>query len=146
MRRASRGLALCLVLACSVEKEATSLQRDVPFACERDADCPTGSCLPEFGVCTRSGGRLEQLLFEVTPQPSDPVYGGARYLTLLDVSDAPSPGEWLELAVTPCVPVTGPVVAAPEQQSGHEIRQRTQPAAPTFPPREHICGPTLSQY
>jgi len=146
MERASCWLPLCFVLACSVQREATSLQRDVPFACEQDTDCPAGSCLSEFGICTRSSGRLENLLFEVTPQPSDPVYGGARFLTVLDVSSAPPAGDWIELAVRPRVPVTGQVVAAPEQQACLRPGQSTLRVALTFTPREQLLGLSLPSY
>lgn len=146
MDRASCWLPLCIALACSVQKEATSLQRDVPFACEQDTDCPAGSCLSEFGICTRSSGRLENLLFEVTPQPSDPVYGGARFLTVLDVSSAPPAGDWIELAVRPRVPVTGQVVAAPEQQACLGLGQSTLRVALTFTPREQLLGLSLPSY
>jgi hypothetical protein len=146
MERWSCWLPVCLGLACGVQKEATSLERDVPFACANDGDCPAGSCLSQFGICTRSSGRLENLLFEVTPQPTDPVYGGARYLTRLDVSQNRVAGERLVLNVRPRVPVTGQVVAAPEQQACLSPGQSTLPVALTFTPREALLGLSLPSY
>ena len=75
--------------ACGVREQATPRGREVPFACDADEDCPGGSCLAEVGICTRGDGRLTKLLFEVTPQASDPIYGGARFLTFGDISAAP---------------------------------------------------------
>lgn len=146
MERSRRLLPVCFVLACGVREEATSLQRDVPFACSSSSDCSAGSCLSEYGICTRSSGRLDTLLFEVTPQPSDPVYGGARYLTRLDVSRPLAEGERLELNVRPRVPVTGQVVAAPEQQACLSPGQRTLRVALTFTPRERLLGLSVPSY
>ncbi|HTV20330.1 MAG TPA: carboxypeptidase-like regulatory domain-containing protein [Polyangiaceae bacterium] len=146
MERSRCWLLVCFALACEVRERPTSLERDVPFACDEDTDCPAGSCLTEFGICTRSTGRLETLLFEVTPQPSDPVYGGARFLTKLDVSEAPKAGERLELNVRPRVPVTGQVVAAPEQQACLSPGQRTLRVALTFTPRERLLGLSVPSY
>jgi hypothetical protein len=145
MERWSCWLSVCFALGCSVQKEATSLERDVPFACSVNDDCPAGMCLSEFGICTRRSGRLENLLFEVTPQPSDPVYGGARYLTVLNVSNARE-GERLELNVRPRVSVTGQVVAAPEQQACLSPGQTTLPVALTFTPRQRLLGLSLPSY
>lgn len=146
MERWSWWPSVCLALACGVQQEATSLERDVPFACANDDDCPAGSCLSQFGICTRMSGRLENLLFEVTPQPSDPVYGGARYLTQLDVSQVPAAGEPISLNVRPRVSVTGQVVAAPEQQACLSPGQTTLPVALTFTPRETLLGLSLPSY
>lgn len=146
MERWSFWPSVCLALSCSVQEEATSLERDVPFACARDQDCPAGSCLSQFGICTRQSGRLENLLFEVTPQPSDPVYGGARFLTRLDVSQDRDAGERITLNVRPRVPVTGQVVAAPEQQACLSPGQSTLPVALTFTPRETLLGLSLPSY
>jgi hypothetical protein len=147
MKRWSCWPFICFALACSVKERPTSREGDVPFACNSNADCPAGSCLSQFGICTRSSGRLENLLFEVTPQPSDPVYGGARYLTRLDVSQAPPvAGEPIVLNVRPRVSVTGQVVAAPEQQGCLSPGQSTLPVALTFTPREALLGLSLPSY
>lgn len=137
---------LALALACGVRESPTSREGDVPFACERSADCPAGSCLSEFGICTRAAGRLESLLFEVTPQTSDPVYGGARFLTFLDVSAAPPAGERVELNVKPRVPVTGQVLAPPEQQACLVPARSTLPVIVTFTPREQLLGWSVPSY
>jgi hypothetical protein len=140
-------LTLALALACGVEKEATSLERDVPFACSDDADCPAGSCLAEFRICTRGKGQLEKLLFEVTPQASDPVYGGARFLTTLpNVSKPLAAGARLALNVPPRVPVTGRVLAAPDQQACLSLARSTLPVTLTFTPREQLLGLSLPSY
>lgn len=146
MERSSCWLSACLALACGVQQEATSLELDVPFACERDADCPAGSCLSQVGICTRGSSRLENLLFEVTPQPADPVYGGARFLTLLDVSAPPPTGDRIELNVRPRVPVTGQVVAAPQQQGCLVRALSTLRVALTFTPREQLLGLSSPSY
>jgi hypothetical protein len=144
--RSTFGLLLAGALGCGVQDEATSLERDVPFACSVDSDCPAGSCLAEFGICTRRRGDFEKLLFEVTPQASDPVYGGARYLTWLDVSSAPSAGSRLDLNVKTRIPVTGRVVAAPEQQACLTLARSTLPVTLTFTPRERLLGLSLPSY
>lgn len=147
MRIRSRfGLLIAGALGCGVQNEATSLERDVPFACSADTDCPAGSCLAEFGICTRQQSALQNLLFEVTPQASDPVYGGARFLTMFDVSQAPSAGARLDLNVTPRIPVTGRVLAAPEQQACLKLALSTLPVTLTFTPRERLLGLSLPSY
>lgn len=144
--RSGFGLLLVGALGCVVQDEATSLERDVPFACTADADCPAGDCLEEFGICTRRGGDLQTLLFEVTPQASDPVYGGARFLTFLDVSAGPSAGARLDLNVKRRIPVTGRVRAAPEQQACLTLARSTLPVTLTFTPREQLLGLSLPSY
>lgn len=122
------------------------MQRQVPFACSSNADCPSGSCLATAGICTRSSGRLTTLLFEITPQPSDPIYGGAQYLAFQDVSRAPRGGSPLTLNVRPRVPVTGRVLAAPEQSACLSLGRTTLPATLTFTPREQLLGLSLPSY
>jgi hypothetical protein len=140
------GLLATLALGCGVQREATSLERDVAFPCITDADCAVGSCLAEFGICTQDDGELEYLLFEVTPQASDPVYGGARFLTLINVAAAPPDGARLPLKVEPRVRVTGRVVAAPEQQNCLGPARSTLPVILTFTPREQLLGLSLPSY
>ncbi len=139
-------MALALALGCEAQEEETSLERDVPFACQGDADCPAGSCLPEYGICTRNQGRLDTLLFEVTPQSSDPVYGGARFLTRQNVAVAPEDGERLELNVRTRVTVRGQVRAAPEQQACLMPARSTLPVFLTFTPREQLLGLSVPSY
>jgi hypothetical protein len=140
------GLLLTVALACGVEQEATSLERDVAFPCVTDGDCSAGSCLTEFGICTRDEGELEYLLFEVTPQASDPVYGGARFLTFINVAATPQDGARVPLKVEPRVPVTGRVLAAPEQQNCVFPARSTLPVILTFTPRERLLGLSLPSY
>src|SRR5688572_20834904 len=112
--------------ACSVRSEPAPLEHPVPFACTTDSDCATGRCLSDFGICTQDPSQLTTFLFEVTPQASDPVYGGARFLTrkdlrLEDLMAAEArgiPPGWLELNVRPRVPVRGSVLAPPDQDRG----------------------------
>lgn len=140
------AFALALALGCDAREEETSLERDVPFSCQGDADCPAGSCLPEYGICTRNEGILDTLLFEVTPQSSDPVYGGARFLTRQSVAAAPADGDRLELNVQRRVPVTGQVRVAPEQQACLSPARSTLPVFLTFTPREQLLGLSLPSY
>jgi hypothetical protein len=144
--RSTFVLLLAGALGCGVQDEATSLERDVPFACSVDGDCPAGSCLAEFGICTRPRGEFEKLLFEVTPQASDPVYGGARFLTYLDVSSPPSAGSRLDLNVKARIPVTGRVAAAPEQRACLAPARSTLPVTLTFTPREQLLALSLPSY
>jgi hypothetical protein len=144
--RSTFVLLLAGALGCSVQDEATSLERDVPFACSVDGDCPAGTCLAEFGICTRRRGDLETLLFEVTPQASDPVYGGARFFTYLDVSAPPSAGSRLDLNVKARIQFTGRVVAAPEQQACLAPDRNTLPVTLTFTPREQLLALSLPSY
>jgi hypothetical protein len=146
MAGARLGLWIVLALGCSVRREATSLERNVPFACSVDSDCPAGSCLAEFGICTRDEGKLENLLFEVTPQASDPVYGGARFLQVQNVASAGPDGARQELNVPSRVPVTGRVLAAPEQQACLSLALSTLPVTLTFTPREQLLGLSLPSY
>jgi hypothetical protein len=139
-------LAALLALGCGVQEQTETMERTVPFACASDADCAAGSCLEQFGICTRARGRLANLLFEITPQASDPVYGGARYLIVQDVSEAPPPGATLQLNVRPRVPVSGRVTAAPGLESCVEPALTTLPVTLTFTPREQLLGLSLPSY
>ena len=106
-----------------------------------------GSCLSEFGICTRPDGQLETLLFEVTPRASEPVYGGARYVTLQNVAEAPARGARIELNVPPRVSVSGRVLAAPELASCSLLASRTTlPVSLTFTPREQLLGLNVPSY
>ena len=138
--------ALPLALGCDVQQDSATPQWEVPFACVSDADCPAGSCLAEAGICTRNAGRLATLLFEITPQASDPIYGGAQFLAFQEVSRAPRAGSRLTLNVRPRVPVTGRVLAAPEQSACLSLGRSTLPATLTFTPREQLLGLSLPSY
>lgn len=144
--RAPALLLFAPLVACGVSERTTPNERDVPFSCASDADCPAGGCVAQARICTRESGRLSTLLFEVTPQASDPVYGGARFLTLMDVSEAAAPGSRLELNVRPRVPVTGRVLAPPEQAACLAPARTTLPVQLTFTPREQLLGLSLPSY
>jgi hypothetical protein len=147
MERSTSALALAALLGCGVAEKPAPTESDKPFACRSDADCGPGSCLSEFGICTRPSGSIETLLFEVTPQASDPVYGGASFLTLQNVADAPPKGARLELNVRPRVPVTGRVLAPPELSAAClRSAQSTLKVALTFTPREQLLGLSLPSY
>jgi hypothetical protein len=144
--RSSRILAVAALLGCGVAEKVAPADSDKPFACKRDVDCGMGSCLSEFGICTRQSGTIDTLLFEVTPQPSDPVYGGASFLTQQSVAEAPAVGSRLEINVSPRVPVTGRVLAPPEQSACLRPGQTTLKVALTFTPREQLLGLSLPSY
>jgi hypothetical protein len=146
MERSTTALALAALLGCGVAEKPAPTESDKPFACRRDADCGPGSCIVEFGICTRPSGNVETLLFEVTPQASDPVYGGASFLTLQDVTDAPANGSRLELNVRQRVPVTGRVVAPPELSGCLRSAQSTLKVSLTFTPREQLLGLSVPSY
>jgi hypothetical protein len=146
LERSMPALALATLLGCGVAEKPAPTQSDKPFACRSDADCGAGSCLSEFGICTRPSGSLETLLVEVTPQASDPVYGGASFLTFQNVADAPPSGSRLELNVRPRVPVTGRVLAPPELSACLRPAQSTLKVALTFTPREQLLGLSLPSY
>jgi hypothetical protein len=142
-------LSLALPLACDVRGESVPFERDVPFACQSDSDCQVGHCLNEFGICGRSDGRLTTLLFEVTPQASDAVYGGGRFLKLQNIGPASDDGAWLSLNVPPRVPVSGRVLAAPDQSaclSPATPATSTLPVTLTFTPREQLLGLAVPSY
>ncbi len=143
--RASIGL-IALTASCGVQDEAAPMERRAPFACQKDADCPVGACLAEFGICSRNDGQLTTLLFEVTPQASDPVYGGARFLTVQNVAEAPAAGSRIALNVRPRVPVTGRVLAPPDQASCLSPARSTLPVTLTFTPRERLLGLSVPSY
>lgn len=144
--RSVSWLPLALAFGCDVRQDAPPLDGQVPFACASNSDCPSGSCLAEAGICTRASGRLRTLLFEITPQPSDPIYGGAQFLAFQDVSQPPRAGSPLTLNVRPRVPVTGRVLAAPEQSACLSLGRTTLPATLTFTPREQLLGLSLPSY
>ena len=142
-----RGSILLLgaaVVACDVRSQSTPLEHDVPFACEADRDCSVGRCLAEFGICSRPSGQVTTLLFEVTPQASDPVYGGARFLKEVRIDGTDTPGSWLELNVRPRVPVSGSVVTA--QSECLPFAGNTLPVTLTFTPRERLIGLSVPSY
>lgn len=145
---------LFLLSACTVLTAEPTPEEQVPFACQADTDCEVGHCLTEFGICTRSNGQLTRVLFEITPQASDPVYGGARFLTVQDVRSVPTeapevrgiaPG-WLELNVLPQVGVTGTVSASPDQAACLSRARSTLPVSLTFTPRERLLGLSVPAY
>jgi hypothetical protein len=145
MERSTLALA-ALLFACDVRQEATSLERDVPFACNSDADCASGRCLADFDICVGSEGTLEDLLFEVTPQSSDPVYGGARFLEVQNVAAEVAAGERALLNVRPRERVTGSVVVAEELEACLDLALSTLPVVLTFTPREQLLGLSLPSY
>jgi hypothetical protein len=149
-KRLLSGLALgCGVQGCGVQGQATPIAGDVPFACRSDEDCGSDACLTELGICTRREGQLTTLLFEVTPQASDPVYGGARFLKILSIGDAVDAESPLELNVRPRVPVVGRVLAAPDQAACLRpigLASSTLPVTLTFTPRERHLGLSLPSY
>jgi hypothetical protein len=137
------------MLACGVQQDSAPVEQGVFFACQTDSDCPIGDCLSEFGLCSRQAGQLTTLLFEVTPQASDAVYGGGRFLAIRRVDAAPAPGTWLELNVPPPVPVVGRVLAAPEQTacvSPATPASSTLPVTLTFTPRQRLLGLSVPSY
>jgi hypothetical protein len=140
---------LVLPFACDVRGESVPSVRDVPFACQSDADCEIGHCVGELGICSRNDGQLTTLLFEVTPQASDAVYGGARFLKVQNIGPAAADGAWFSLNVPPRVPVSGRVLAAPDQTacvSPATPASSTLPVTLTFTPREQLLGLAVPSY
>jgi len=139
---------------CSVQGATKSLEGAESFRCQTDGDCSAGHCLSAFGICSQDTGGLDTLLFEVTPPGSDPVYGGARFLTVLDLSEANPEGlperginaGWIELNVRPRVPVTGSVLAASNQTACLSRARNTLPVTLTFTPRERLFGLAAASY
>ncbi|HEU4579935.1 MAG TPA: hypothetical protein VFS67_16865 [Polyangiaceae bacterium] len=159
-RRSSllRGLGGAVVLssglACSVLPDSTSDAPAAPLTCSSDSQCTKGHCLLPFGVCSQDQGELTHLLFEITPPASDPVYGGARFLTILDLDAADPQGApergiepgWIELNVRPRVPVSGSVSAPPDQSDCSSGAGSTLPVSLTFTPRERLFGLSVPSY
>lgn len=150
-----RGLWLvwATLLGCSVRGAAAPIEQGVPLACQNDADCHTGQCLAAFGICAESTGSLTSLLFEITPPASDPLYGGARFLTTRslsapspDAADRGIPAGWTELNVRPRVSVNGFVAAAPDQSACLSRARSTLPVTLTFTPRERLFGLGVASY
>ncbi len=152
--RAIGWLLLGAACGCSVKPDAESAAREERPACSSDAQCGNGQCLTAFGICSQNKGDLTLLLFEVIPPASDPVYAGARFLTLanLDPEDMPEvPGRgigagWREINVRPRVPVSGSVYAAPDQTACLTRARRTLPVTLTFTPRERLMGLSVPSY
>jgi len=154
----TRGIGCSLLLgsalACSVLPEKTSDAPATPLTCASDGECSKGHCLLPFGVCSQDQGELTHLLFDITPPASDPVYGGARFLTVLDLDAAPPEGApdrgiepgWIELNVRPRVPVSGSVSAPPEQSNCVSSAGSTLPVSLTFTPRERLFGLSVPSY
>lgn len=135
-----------LLLGCGAQDELAPKARDVPFACQTDADCGRGDCLRELEICTRGEGQLTTLLFEVTPQASEPVYGGARFLKIMNIGESSDVASPLELNVRPRVPVRGRVLASQDQLACLRNAQRTLPVTLTFTPRQRLLGLSLPSY
>lgn len=145
--RARAGVCLAaLALGCGPQGEIPTVARDVPFACQTQADCGAGECLAELGICTRRAGQLSTLLFEVTPQAADPVYGGARFVKIMDIGSQVPMASPLELNVRPRVPVRGRVIAALDQAACLTISRSTLPVTLTFTPRQRLLGLSLPSY
>lgn len=142
------------LLGCTVLEDEASDTRETRAACTSDADCSAGICQPAFGVCSQTEGELTRLLFEITPAAADPVYGGARFLTVLDLAAAPPEGVpargiapgWLELNVRPRVPVNGSVPAELVQAECPSRARSTLPMHLTFNPRERLYGLSAAPY
>ncbi len=140
--------------ACSVRSQPAPLEHVVPYACDTDSDCTTGRCLSDFGICTQDPAQLTTFLFEVTPQASDPVYGGARFLIrkdlrledLMAAEERGIPPGWLELNVRPRVPVRGSVLGPPDQEACASRGGSTVPVTLTFSPREGLFGLSVPAY
>ena len=86
------GATLGSLLGCSVLGSTEALEGAEALHCRNDDDCSSGHCLGAFGICSANTGGLETLLFEVTSPASDPVYGGARFLTVMNLADASPEG------------------------------------------------------
>ncbi|MEO8181606.1 MAG: hypothetical protein ABI895_22450 [Deltaproteobacteria bacterium] len=137
---------------CSVLPDTASDAPQAPLTCADDSECRDGHCLTAFGVCSQPEGELSRLLFEVTPPASDPVYGGARFLTIADLSAADLKGVpgrgieagWIELNVLPRVPVSGSV-QAPDQAACLSMA-RTLPVTLTFTPSQRLFGLPVPSY
>jgi hypothetical protein len=144
----------CTVLGCTVRQDETSDARETRAVCTSDAECSTGHCQQAFGVCSEPQGQLERLLFEITPPAADPVYGGARFFTVLDLAAANVEGVpergidpgWLELNVRPRVPVNGSVRAELVQAACPSRARSTLPIHLTFNPRERLFGLPSAPY
>jgi hypothetical protein len=148
------GATLGSLLGCSILGSTEALEGAEALRCHNDADCSTGHCVSTIGICSANTGGLETLLFEVTAPASDPIYGGARFLTVMNLEDAStegltergiSPG-WIELNVRPQVPVTGSVAAAPSQTACLSRAHSTLPVTLTFTPRERLFGLAVASY
>lgn len=154
IRGVGAALVLGSALACSVLPEKTSDAPATPLSCVSDGQCSKGHCLLPFGVCSQDEGELTHLLFEITPPASDPVYGGARFLTIMDLDAANLDGVpergiepgWIELNVRPRVPVSGSVSAPPAQSDCVSGAGSTLPVSLTFTPRERLFGLPVSSY
>jgi hypothetical protein len=154
LRGMGSSLMLASAVACSVLPEKTSDAPATPLTCASDGECSKGHCLLPFGVCSQDQGELTHLLFEITPPASDPVYGGARFLTVMDLDAAAPEGVpdrgidagWIELNVRPRVPVSGSVSAPPEQSGCVSGAGSTLPVSLTFTPRERLFGLSVSSY
>jgi hypothetical protein len=138
---------------CGVLPDTASDAPQAPLTCADDSECSDGHCLTAFGVCSQAHGELTHLLFEVTPPASDPVYGGARFLTMADLDSANPEGNpahgiepgWIELNVQPRVQVSGSV-SAPIQEACVSSARRTLPVTLTFTPRERLFGLPVPSY
>lgn len=161
--RALLSVVLTAALGCSVNARSTSMEREVPYACSSDADCSEGRCLSELGICALERGEITRLLFEITPQASDPVYGGARFLIEKDIPSASDLSETeieaalargirrgrMELNVPPRVAVRGRVKAASDQfecVAFYTPARTTLAATLTFTPRQRLLGLSLESY
>lgn len=141
-------------LACTVLQDEASDARATRAVCTSDNDCSTGHCQRAFGVCSQPQGQLTRLLFEITPPAAEAVYGGARFLTILDLAAAAADGVpergiepgWLELNVRPRVPVAGSVPAELVQADCPSRARSTLPMHLTFSPRERLFGLSTSPY
>jgi hypothetical protein len=133
-----RSLAWLLLVSCNAAPG--SAPGRVPYACTRNSDCSVGTCNEEFGFCTQTWERSVSLLLEITPQASDPIYGGARFVGIVDrfgFSDAP-----LAFDVPPRVRVSGSI----KSQVCARPNTSTLAATIRFSPQERLWGVPLPDY
>ncbi len=142
------------LLGCTVRQDEASDERETRAVCTSDSECSSGYCQRAFGVCSQPTGQLTRLLFEITPPAADPVYGGAHFLTIQDLSAANLEGVpergiepgWLELNVRPRVPVNGSVRSELVQTACPSRARSTLPMHLTFNPRERLFGLPAAHY
>jgi hypothetical protein len=143
MQRWTFALA-ALVLGCDVKTGPPTISQGAALPCRSASDCASGSCLADEGICNAPFGSLDTLLFEITPQATDPEYGSARFYSY-QKGLARTSSEQLVLNVAERVPVQGQVDAAPEQDACR--REGTSlPVALVFTPRERLLGLSVPSY
>lgn len=145
-----RLIASLLGLAtCNVAQQSPAPDGPLPYGCQSDDDCSVGQCRGVEGFCALGSGELDAVLVEVTPRATDPVYGGARYLSWLSLPGE-SGNDGVELNVPPRVSITGRVLV---DQAAHSaclaapsLASATLPVTLTFTPRERLLGLSVPSY